>query len=451
VKLSAPVEKAILSALSERDETAAICRDSEGEAEPDPELRDTESVPLAERVEAFFEREVRPHVSDAWIDTDRRDPRDGQVGLVGYEINFNRYFYRYTPPRPLEEIEGEIRVIEQDILRMLAEVTGGPVENVGTCADSRLFCRKSAIDVGTCVMRRSVPFRRTAVLTRDAWTPRGWGLFRPRDVPLGCSASPAARRRGHGREARAVSIGWLRSNRTSSTIGMVATAAPDAIVCLLGPHIYEIGTQSPHQVWLAIDRGPHSGGAFRSACPVLRTDADLRRRHSVYAGGQGPPHESGTHRRGLFPVPEQDRARRGHGGAPRRGALAQGHDQRDRPGGGGVPHQDGHRPLPGGAVGMSARETDGRAESIRQRLRNELRSRGEDVTLGLSRYAVERFLYRLGRSSHREHVVLKGATLFAIWGTAYRPTRDVDFTGYGGSEPEDVIAAFGEISTPPTT
>jgi len=69
---------------------------------------------------------VKPHVPDAWIDTSKRDPRDGHVGLVGYEINFNRYFYRYTPPRPLEEIEGEIRGIEQDILRMLAEVTGGP-------------------------------------------------------------------------------------------------------------------------------------------------------------------------------------------------------------------------------------------------------------------------------------------------------------------------------------
>jgi len=126
VKLSAPVSKAILSALSERDETAVICRDNTGNPEPDPELRDTESVPLAERIEAFFEREVKPHVPDAWIDTDRRDPRDGQVGLVGYEINFNRYFYRYTPPRPLEEIEAEIRGIEQDILRMLAEVTGGP-------------------------------------------------------------------------------------------------------------------------------------------------------------------------------------------------------------------------------------------------------------------------------------------------------------------------------------
>ncbi|MBL8862889.1 MAG: nucleotidyl transferase AbiEii/AbiGii toxin family protein [Planctomycetes bacterium] len=94
---------------------------------------------------------------------------------------------------------------------------------------------------------------------------------------------------------------------------------------------------------------------------------------------------------------------------------------------------------------MSTRETDGRAESIRQRLRNELKTRGEDVTLGLQRYAVERFLYRLGRSRHRERFVLKGATLFAIWGTAYRPTRDIDFTGYGSAKPADVIRDFREI------
>ncbi len=124
LKLPAPARKAILSALSERDETAAICRDKDGNPEPDPDLRDTESVPLAEPVEAFFEREVKPHVADAWIDTSKRDARDGLVGLVGYEINFNRYFYRYTPPRPLEEIESDIREIEGDIIRMLAEVTG---------------------------------------------------------------------------------------------------------------------------------------------------------------------------------------------------------------------------------------------------------------------------------------------------------------------------------------
>ncbi len=125
LKLPAPALKAVLSALSERDETAAICRDKDGNPEPDPELRDTESVPLSESVEAFFEREVKPHVPDAWIDTSKRDEKDSQVGIVGYEINFNRYFYQYTPPRPLEEIETDIRAIEKDIVRMLAEVTGG--------------------------------------------------------------------------------------------------------------------------------------------------------------------------------------------------------------------------------------------------------------------------------------------------------------------------------------
>jgi type I restriction enzyme M protein len=124
IKLSAAVTKAILSALSERDETAEICRDDEGKPEPDPDLRDTETVPLAERIEDFFEREVKPHVPDAWIDTAKRDPKDGEVGLVGYEINFNRYFYRYAAPRPLEEIEADIRSIETDIVRMLPQVTG---------------------------------------------------------------------------------------------------------------------------------------------------------------------------------------------------------------------------------------------------------------------------------------------------------------------------------------
>jgi hypothetical protein len=63
-------------------------------------------------------------VPDAWIDRARRDPKDGEVGVVGYEVNFNRYFYRYKPPRPLEEIEADIRAIEADIVRMLAEITG---------------------------------------------------------------------------------------------------------------------------------------------------------------------------------------------------------------------------------------------------------------------------------------------------------------------------------------
>ena len=137
VRLRAPVLNAILAALAERDETAEICRDKDGMPEPDPELRDTERVPLPEgedpaddegvpaSVRAFFEREVEPHVPDAWIDTARRDHKDGLVGRVGYEINFNRYFYRYVPPRPLEAIEADIQDIEKDILKMLKEMSIG--------------------------------------------------------------------------------------------------------------------------------------------------------------------------------------------------------------------------------------------------------------------------------------------------------------------------------------
>ena len=136
LKFAAPARKAILSALSEPDENAAVCRDVDGNPEADPELRDTESVPLPEghdpadregvpaSVRAFFDREVKPHVQDAWIDTSKRDPKDGLVGIIGYEIGFNRYFYRYTPPRPLEEIEADIQGIEGDIVRMLGEVSG---------------------------------------------------------------------------------------------------------------------------------------------------------------------------------------------------------------------------------------------------------------------------------------------------------------------------------------
>ena len=122
LKLTAPIKKAVLSALSERNDEAEVCRDRKGRPEPDPQLRDTENVPLSESIDSFFEREVQPHVPDAWIDTNRRDPQDGEVGLVGYEINFNRYFYEYRPPRPLEEIEADIQQVEKKIVAMLQEM-----------------------------------------------------------------------------------------------------------------------------------------------------------------------------------------------------------------------------------------------------------------------------------------------------------------------------------------
>ncbi|MCG8342919.1 MAG: type I restriction-modification system subunit M [Chlorobiales bacterium] len=114
-KLSAPELKAVLAALGERDETAEICRDRSGKPEPDSELRDTETVPLKEEIEAYFQREVLPHVPDAWIDHSKTK--------VGYEIPLNRHFYRYEPPRDLAEIKADIKALEGEIVDLLREVT----------------------------------------------------------------------------------------------------------------------------------------------------------------------------------------------------------------------------------------------------------------------------------------------------------------------------------------
>jgi type I restriction enzyme M protein len=122
ITLAPAVYKAILSALSERDETANICLDKQGNPEPDTDLRDTENVPLKQDINDYFDREVLPHVTDAWISDTVRDVRDGAIGKVGYEINFNRYFYKYQPPRTLEAIEADIKEVEGEILAMLTSL-----------------------------------------------------------------------------------------------------------------------------------------------------------------------------------------------------------------------------------------------------------------------------------------------------------------------------------------
>jgi len=109
-----PVFKSIMSALSERDEAADICTDSKGRPEPDADLRDNENVPLKEDINAYFKREVLPHVADAWIDESKTK--------IGYEIPFTRHFYQYKALRPLAEIEREIRALEGEIQGMLSEV-----------------------------------------------------------------------------------------------------------------------------------------------------------------------------------------------------------------------------------------------------------------------------------------------------------------------------------------
>ncbi len=106
IKLTGALKKAILNALSERDSSADICRNKKGKPEADSQLRDTENIPLKEEIQAYFEREVLPHVPDAWIDESRT--------IKGYEISFTRYFYEYKSLRPLADIRAEILALEAE-------------------------------------------------------------------------------------------------------------------------------------------------------------------------------------------------------------------------------------------------------------------------------------------------------------------------------------------------
>ena len=122
ITLSTPEQKALLNALGERDPEADICM-VKGQPEADTSLRDYENVPLGESVHAYFEREVKPHVSDAWIDESKTDAQDGEIGIVGYEIPFNRHFYVFTPPRPLEEIDRDLKACTDRIKQMIEELS----------------------------------------------------------------------------------------------------------------------------------------------------------------------------------------------------------------------------------------------------------------------------------------------------------------------------------------
>jgi type I restriction enzyme M protein len=147
VKLEADLKDALLlpGSLGEKDPSAEICRDKKGNPEPDADLRDTENVPcpadislplpldyrgkkktskvdvtdllvlVQDHCEAYLKAEVLPYRPDAWIDHSKIK--------VGYEIPFNRHFYEYEPPRPLEAIEEDINQLEKEILAMLSEVT----------------------------------------------------------------------------------------------------------------------------------------------------------------------------------------------------------------------------------------------------------------------------------------------------------------------------------------
>ena len=135
IKLRVPVVRAIVQALSEKDETAEVFLDRKGNPVADSKLRDHERVPLLAgddpvdqrgvpaSVQEFFDRQVRPYRPDAWINEKQADKKDGYVGTVGYEINFNRYFYRFRPPRAPEEVERDIVALTDEIVEMLKGLT----------------------------------------------------------------------------------------------------------------------------------------------------------------------------------------------------------------------------------------------------------------------------------------------------------------------------------------
>ncbi|MFQ2269609.1 type I restriction-modification system subunit M [Aeromonas enteropelogenes] len=121
VKLPAPAFKLLVSHLAEQDDAAEVCK-TKGEPEANSDLRDNENVPLGEDIHEYLKREVLPHVPDAWIDLSKTDPLDGQVGIVGYELPFNRHFYQYQPPRELAAIDADLDAVAKEIMQLLAEV-----------------------------------------------------------------------------------------------------------------------------------------------------------------------------------------------------------------------------------------------------------------------------------------------------------------------------------------
>ena len=123
-KLSPLCSKLLQKHLGEHDDDAEVCKDAKGNIEPNPDLRDNENVPLGQDIREYFAREVTPHVPLAWIDETKRDDKDGEIGSIGYEIPFNRHFYTYNPPRPLDAIDAELAGVTGEIQALLVEVSG---------------------------------------------------------------------------------------------------------------------------------------------------------------------------------------------------------------------------------------------------------------------------------------------------------------------------------------
>jgi type I restriction enzyme M protein len=118
-----PFVKSLINAFGERDPDGEPVLDADGQLVSDPDLSDNENVPLTKDIEDYFAEEVLTHLPDAYIDETFRDETDKGIGRVGYEINFNRFFYQYVPPRKLADIDADLKQVEAEIAELLGEVT----------------------------------------------------------------------------------------------------------------------------------------------------------------------------------------------------------------------------------------------------------------------------------------------------------------------------------------
>jgi len=114
IELRAPLRNAIIKVFGRHDDEANICKNTKGEIEANSDLRDTERVPLDEDIDQYFEREVLPYNPEAWIDKEKT--------VVGYEIPFTRYFYKFEEPEPADIISSRILTLELDITASLRKL-----------------------------------------------------------------------------------------------------------------------------------------------------------------------------------------------------------------------------------------------------------------------------------------------------------------------------------------
>ena len=222
--------------FTEKDpDAAAVAKDAEDQgSEPDPDLRDHERVPLTEDVGAYFEREVRSHVPDASMDRSK--------DRVGYEINFNRYFYKYTPRRPLEEIDVDLNKAAEDFMRLLGKIT-------------------RAVTRG---LNPSVTLRDSSIPWVDK-VPAHWEIWKLGHLALvGSGSTPSRNNESYWANE---GIPWLNS----SAVNLPEITSADQFVTKLASRRYHLPIVRSDAVLIAIT----GQGKTRGRASVLSMDATI--------------------------------------------------------------------------------------------------------------------------------------------------------------------------------